>query len=132
MTKQGAGTLTVSGSSTYGGPTTIKGGILSTATLVDGGLTSGIGNSSAAASNLVLDGGQIGYNSASASSTNRQMTLTNNGDVVDSAAAGAITFTDTNPVTLTGSGARTFTFSGAGVGANTFLATPWLLDAGNP
>ncbi|MCF7675967.1 MAG: autotransporter-associated beta strand repeat-containing protein, partial [Akkermansiaceae bacterium] len=57
FTKTGAGTLAPTFDNTYYGPTRINAGILSIATLPDGGLASPLGQSSNAAANLVLGGG---------------------------------------------------------------------------
>ena len=52
LTKTSALDLKLSGLNTYTGPTTISGGSLSVSVLADGGVASGIGQSSNAASNL--------------------------------------------------------------------------------
>lgn len=84
---------TLLGASTYTGPTTIKGGFLSTDYVANGGVASGIGAAAVAASNLVINGGTFKY-TGPAASTNRQMTV---------GASGA-TFFITGSGTLTTSG----------------------------
>src|SRR5262249_4272383 len=57
LTKTGAGTWALSDFNIYTGVTTISGGTLAVNRLVNGGTVSGIGRSSSAAANLVIDGG---------------------------------------------------------------------------
>ena len=76
LTKLSLGTLTMATANTFGGVVDIKGGLLTTTLLANGGLPSGIGQSSGAATNLLLDGGILGYNSTTtAGTTNRNFTL---------------------------------------------------------
>jgi fibronectin-binding autotransporter adhesin len=62
LTKLGAGTLTVTATNTYGGPTAINGGVLSVNALANGGVASPIGLSSNADANLnFANGGLLRY-----------------------------------------------------------------------
>jgi autotransporter-associated beta strand protein len=87
LTKTGPGTAILNFPNTYTGVTTISSGILSTPLLADGGAASGIGNSSNAASNLVLNGGSLQYTGTGAS-TDRLFTLTTNGGSIDASGSG--------------------------------------------
>jgi autotransporter-associated beta strand protein len=57
LTKGGAGTLTLSGANTYSGPTIVDSGTVIIDSIADGGGASPIGQSSAAAGNLMLGNG---------------------------------------------------------------------------
>ena len=121
VTKQGAGTLVVSGANTYTGPTTLSGGVLNAATIVNGGAASAIGQSTNAAANLVFDGGTLQYNGAAGVTTDRLFTLTANGGTIDSSSATAasiLNFTNSGAVVASGSGNRTLTLTGSNLGTN--------------
>ncbi|MBZ9991131.1 autotransporter-associated beta strand repeat-containing protein, partial [Mesorhizobium sp. BH1-1-5] len=122
LVKSGLGTQTLSGcSSSYDGSTTINGGVLAVTCLNNGGVASSIGDSSAAATNLVLDGGTLQYIGA-VGSTNRQFTLGSGGGSLDASGSGAINFTSTAAVTLSGAGSRTLTLTGTNTANNTLAA----------
>ncbi|MGR4867942.1 autotransporter-associated beta strand repeat-containing protein [Variovorax sp. LARHSF232] len=122
FTKSGAGTLTLAnGANDYVGGTTITGGLLSVSTLANGGQTSGIGQSSSASANLVLDGGGLQYTGAT-TTTNRGFTLgTNRGTIDVTVAATTLTVSGT----AAGSGATRLIKEGAGTlvlsGTNTYV-----------
>ena len=75
LTKTGPGTLTLSFANSYTGVTTVNAGTLSVSSLANGGSTSNIGNSTNAAANLVLGGGNLQYTGANVT-TDRAFTLT--------------------------------------------------------
>ncbi|WP_261527630.1 autotransporter outer membrane beta-barrel domain-containing protein [Burkholderia multivorans] len=122
LTKLGTGTQVLSGANTYVGVTKLSGGVLSTPLLANGGVASGIGASSSAAANLILDGGTLQYTGTGVS-TNRQFTLTTNGGGIDSSGTGALNVASTAAVTLSGTGARSLTLTGSNTAANTLAAT---------
>src|SRR5215472_15266308 len=117
----GAGTFTLSSTNTYTGVTTINAGVLSVATIGNGGSAGNLGAATSAAASLVLGGGTLQYTGATAS-TNRAFTLT----------AGTTSSIDvtTNTLTISGAGANTtgsLTKIGAGTltlsGANAYTST---------
>ncbi|MFC5453241.1 autotransporter-associated beta strand repeat-containing protein [Prosthecobacter fluviatilis] len=125
LTKEGAGTWTLSGSSSYSGVTTISGGVLNVLTLANGGSSSSIGASGSAAANLVLDGGTLKYSGVvgSAVSTDRLFSVGTNGGTIDASGGFNINFTNTGSMGFNGqSGARTLTLTGSNANDNTLAA----------
>jgi fibronectin-binding autotransporter adhesin len=84
LAKTGLGTLTLANAAnTYAGVTTVSAGLLSVNTLANGGLASGIGASTAASTNLVLQGaGGLQY-TGTTTSTDRGFTLGTGGGRID-------------------------------------------------
>ena len=115
LTKTTAGTVTLSGTNTYTGRTTISAGILSVTTIGDGSIAGNIGAATNAAANLVFGGGTLQYNGTTASS-NRNFTLT----------AGTTSVLEITANTLTLAGASTNT-----TGALTKTGSGTLLLSGN-
>jgi autotransporter-associated beta strand protein len=114
LTKQGAGTLTLSNTNTYTGVTTINGGTISVSSLGDGGVSGNLGAATSDAANIVFGGGALQYSAASAVSSNRGFTITaaSSATFNVSNAAGALTLTGSVPTTTgvlykTGSGSLT-------------------------
>jgi fibronectin-binding autotransporter adhesin len=107
--------------SSYTGSTTVASGWLLVACLGNGSINSSIGASTSGAGNLVLNGGTLQYVGVGGS-TDRQFTLGNSGGGLDASGTGAINFTSTAPVALTGSGSRTLTLAGSNTGDNRLSA----------
>lgn len=124
MLKGGAGTVFISGTAnTYTGVTTGSAGVLQVSKLANGGVASSIGQSSAAASNLVFtNAGTLRY-VGGGDSTDRNFTIVNGGSgaVIESSGSGALLFTSGtlgHGGTLTS--ARTLNLGGTYGGTNTF------------
>ena len=112
LTKTGAGGLSLTANNSYDGPTTIQGGTVSMTTSGNGGQTSPLGQSSAAAANLVINGGVLRWAGSSAASTDRLFTIGTGGATLDFSGA-ALGFTNTGTLGLSGADtARTLTLTG--------------------
>jgi autotransporter-associated beta strand protein len=120
FTKIGQGNATISGLCTYTGPTTILAGALAP-TLANGGSPSGLGESSNAAANLILNGGTLMGTGA----TDRLFTLQSSSSLDDS---NGMTLTNTGSIALASGANLTLTFTGTNGGHNTF--EPSLGDVG--
>jgi autotransporter-associated beta strand protein len=76
LTKAGAGTLVLSGTSSYPGATTVSAGVLSVSNLQNAGVNSNLGAFAAAgAGGISLNGGTLRYTGASGVSVDRGFTL---------------------------------------------------------
>jgi fibronectin-binding autotransporter adhesin len=116
------GTISLNAANTYNGPTQIDiGTTVSVGILANGGVNSGIGSTSSAATNLIINGGKLSYRGPNAS-TDRNFTLTGSGGYIDASSAdnSAISYTSTAPITMTGNAAHLFILSGTSTGNNSF------------
>lgn len=116
------GTITLSSANTYNGPTQIDTGMtLSVGILANGGVNSGIGSSSNAAANLILNGGKLSYTGSSVS-IDRNFTVTGAGGYIDASSPdnSTLTFSSTAPITWADNATHLFILSGSSSGDNTF------------
>ena len=72
---------------------------LTVSNLANGGAASGIGNSTSAATNLVIQGSTLKYDGG-ATSTDRLFTVGTSGATVDASGSGALTFSNTSALTI--------------------------------
>ncbi|MBL9183705.1 MAG: autotransporter-associated beta strand repeat-containing protein [Verrucomicrobiaceae bacterium] len=118
----GGFTATLSGPNTYTGPTTIKTGTLAVSSLADGGSTSGIGSSSSAATNLIINGGTLRYTGA-AVTTDRLFSVGNASGLIDASGTGTVQFTNSGSMGFNSqTGARTLVLTGSNTGDNSLAA----------
>jgi len=117
LTKNGSGTFTPAAANTFTGVVTINNGIISAATINNGGTAGNIGQGAVGVGNIVLGGGTLRYTGATASTT-RGFTLTGGTTSTIEITTGANTLTisggtATTTGALTKTGAGTLAFSAA-------------------
>lgn len=121
ITKTGANTVTLSGTNSYTGVTTITEGILSVATIGNGGVAGNLGQASTAAGNLVLNGGTLQYTGLTAT-TNRNFTLSAGTSSTINVTTNTLTISGASVAStgaLTKAGAGTLILSGANLHTGT-------------
>jgi autotransporter-associated beta strand protein len=123
VTVVGPGIVSSTGADTYTGLTTIRSGGVFAPAVVNGGLASGMGESSNAAANLILDGGTF----QGAGSTDRSFTLTTNGGSVDNSRG--LNLTGPGAVVVPANVNSVLKLTGTSTGHNQFNLS--LADPGN-
>ena len=127
VTKTGPGRLDLAGANTFNGPVTVSQGVLGASSLANVTSPNSLGQSPAAAANLLLAAGTTLSYGGDAASTDRSFTIngTAEGDsaTLDASGSGAVSFTATNsPAYGVNNQARTLFLTGANTGANTLAA----------
>ncbi|MBC8127901.1 MAG: autotransporter-associated beta strand repeat-containing protein [Gloeobacteraceae cyanobacterium ES-bin-144] len=121
LSKEGTGLLVLNGVNTFRGSVTITDGILSVATIGNGGASGNLGRATNIASNLIFDGGTLRYTGATASS-DRNFTINAGKTAVFDITTNNLTFSGVSSATsggLTKMGAGTLTFGGANLHTGT-------------
>ena len=115
LTKTNSGTLSISTTNGYTGPTIVGGGTLEVFNVADGGSASAIGAAASVSSNLVFQGGTTFKYSGSTAATDRGATLNGAGATVDVPNGVNLTLngTLTGPGALTKYGSGTLTIGGS-------------------
>lgn len=134
LTKTGGGTATLSTNNSYTGVTTLGAGVLSVATIGDGGAAGNLGQATTDAGNLVFDGGTLQYTGATAS-TNRNFTINSASTATFDVSTGTNTLTVSGASTatdgaLTKTGAGTLLLSGANLYTGATTVNGGILKAG--
>jgi autotransporter-associated beta strand protein len=135
LTKSGAGTLTISTTNSYTGVTAINGGVISVASLTNGGVASPLGAATSASANLVLNGGALQYTGASGG-TDHGATLGAGGGTVQITTAGSAlslsgAIVGSSGGSLTKSGNGTLVLSGANTYNGATTISGGVLQVGN-
>jgi autotransporter-associated beta strand protein len=134
LTKAGTGRLFLTNTtSSYLGPTVIDAGILNVAGTISAGVNGALGNASADASNLIINGGTLQETESSVTRTfSRDFSVGLAGASIDSSmgSTSAWDFSANAPIGLIDSGARTLTLTGSNTFNNTFSLS--IGDNGGP
>lgn len=136
ITKAGAGTVALQGSNTFTGPITITGGTVSINSIANGGAASPLGQSSSAASNLLLGNGTTLTYTGGAASSDRSFTINGtaaaHGATINANSTGALNLTSTSAIGYgTLDQTRTLTLSGANNLANTHVLAAQITNNGS-
>jgi autotransporter-associated beta strand protein len=136
ITKAGAGTLTLQGSNAFSGPANVTGGTLSISSIANGGNPSPLGQSSNAASNVLLGNGTTLIYTGGAAGSDRSFTINGtaaaHGATINANGSGPLNLTSTSTIGYgTADQTRTLTLTGANNLANTHVLAAQLTNNGS-
>ena len=121
LTKSGAGTVVLSGTKDYTGKTYAIEGTLSIDTLAAGGTASGLGASTNANTNLIINGATVKYTgSQTTPATDRSFTIGSNGATLDASGDNALTWAPAAALAYAANQNTYLTLTGTNTGNNTF------------
>ncbi len=120
FTKRGNGFLLLGSANTYTGPTRIEEGQIQLTSIGNAGGPSVFGNTSNAASNLIIGNGTLNYVGTGHSSTDRNFTISGSSANIANDGTGTVHFTNTAAIEYSYAGNVTLQLRGTNNGANRF------------
>jgi len=136
ITKAGVGVLALQGSNTFTGPINVTGGTVSINSISNGGSPGPLGQSSNAASNLLLGNGTTLTYTGGAASSDRSFTINGtaaaHSATINANGSGALSLTSTSAIAYgTPDQTRTLTLTGANNLANTHVLAAQITNNGS-
>lgn len=105
LSKDGPGTLVLSGSNTYTGQTSIRNGVLSVSNIGNGGTAANLSAAPSGAGYLILSGNTVGTTgtlryTGAGETTDRLFSLAGTGGTIDASGSGALVFGNTGNIAI--------------------------------